>query len=95
MKPPTARELLDLGIPAAVLLTMWQRREIDFTQRDLAELLGVRLDSVSRALAKLERHEIIRRAPVPSGPNKYGRARFVYRWSGGPAGLNGLNGGQA
>lgn len=80
------RELLDLGIPAAVLLTMWQLHQHEWTQREIADVLGIKLGSVSRALRLLENHQIVRRAPVPSGPNKYGHARFVYRWSGGPIG---------
>ena len=80
-------QLLDLGIPAAVLVTLWKLHEHEFTQREIAELLGISTKSVSRALARLEKHQIVRRDPVPSGPRKqkYGRALFVYRcWTSGP-----------
>jgi DNA-binding MarR family transcriptional regulator len=80
------RRFLDLGIPAAVLLTMMKLHEHEFTQREIAELFGVTRDQVGRVLTRLERHQIVCRAPVPSGPRnpQYGRAMFLYRWSGGP-----------
>lgn len=79
-------EYLDLGVPMAIALTMLKLRERDFTQREIADIIGVSVSAVQRALSRLESHQIVRRTPRTSIPLKHshGRAMFVYRWSGGP-----------
>ncbi len=77
------RALLDLGIPAAVILVLLNH-DSGLTQAQIVALLGVNRHSVGRTLHKLERHNKVAPQPIPPGSPLRRTSRYIYRWSGGP-----------